>query len=78
MMVTDGGTGSGTSGPSVEKIYESLFGVKNGVVRPSTSVLVGGQPKASLPVVRSDGTPVTPKGKNSGVAAGRPQATGTG
>jgi penicillin-binding protein 2 len=78
MMVTDGGTGSGTSGPSVEKIYESLFGVKNGVVRPSASVLVGGQPKTSLPVVRSDGTPATPRGKNSGVAAGRPQATGTG
>ena len=74
MMVTDGGTGSGTSGPSVRKIYEALFGVKNGVVRPTTSVLVGGAPQASLPVVRADGTPVTPKGKNAGVAAGRPEA----
>ncbi len=44
--------------------------MKNGVVRPNTSVLVGGAPKADLPVVRSDGTPVTPKGKNAGVARG--------
>ncbi len=49
MMVTEGGTGSKTSGPSVRKIYEALFGVKNGVVRPNTSVLVGGEPKADLP-----------------------------
>jgi penicillin-binding protein 2 len=71
MMVTEGGTGSKTSGPSVRKIYEALFGVKNGVVRPNTSVLVGGEPKAGLPTVRPDGTPVTPKGANAGVAAGR-------
>ena len=78
MMVTEGGTGSKTSGPSVRRIYEELFGVKNGVVRPKTSVLVGGAPKADLPVVRSDGTPVTPKGRNAGVAEARPAAAGSG
>ena len=72
MMVTEGGTGSKTSGPSVRRIYEEIFGVKNGVVRPSTSILVGGAPKADLPVVRPDGTPVTPKGRRAGVAPARP------
>lgn len=75
MMVTEGGTGSKTSGPSVRKIYEALFGVKNGVVRPNTSVLVGGAPQAELPIVRPDGTPVTPKGANAGVAPSRPEAS---
>ncbi len=55
MMVTQGGTGSGTSGPSVRKIYEALFGVG----RPS--VFEGGVPSDALPVIREDGTPVTPK-----------------
>jgi len=78
MMVTEGGTGSKTSGPSVRRIYEALFGVKNGVVRPKNSVLVGGAPKTELPVVRPDGTPVTPKGRNAGVAAVRAAEGGTG
>lgn len=75
MMVTEGGTGSQTSGPSVRKIYEELFGVKNGVVRPNQSVLVGGEPRATLPVVRSDGTPVAPRGDRAGVAPSRPGGT---
>lgn len=71
MMVTEGGTGSKTSGPSVRRIYEELFGVQNGVVRPSRSVLVGGEPRTALPVVRPDGTVVTPKGRNAGVVPSR-------
>ena len=67
MMVTEGGTGSKTSGPSVRKIYEALFGVNGRSVNPAKSVLVGGEPKIDLPKVRSDGTPVSPKGKDSGV-----------
>ena len=67
MMVTQGGTGSKTSGPSVRKIYESLFGINGTKVNPSRSVLINGAPSKSLPVVRPDGTPVTPKGKMSGV-----------
>ncbi len=67
MMVTQGGTGSKTSGPSVRKIYEALFGVNGTTVNPNNSILVGGAPSKSLPVIRPDGTPVTPKGKMSGV-----------
>jgi len=68
MMVTEGGTGSKTSGPSVRKIYEALFGVKGQTVNPRDSVLVGGSLQDALPTVRPDGTPVSPKGRGSGVA----------
>jgi penicillin-binding protein 2 len=67
MMVTQGGTGSKTSGPSVRKIYEALFGIDGTTVNPNKSVLIGGAPSKELPVIRPDGTPVTPKGKMSGV-----------
>jgi len=69
MMVTQGGTGSKTSGPSVRKIYEALFGVNGSKVNPNNSVLIGGAPSKSLPVIRPDGTPVTPKGKMSGMVS---------
>jgi penicillin-binding protein 2 len=78
MMVTEGGTGSKTSGPSVRKIYEAIFGVRYGTVVPGRSVLVGGEPRASLPVVKADGTPVMPKGKDAGVAPSRPITYGGG
>lgn len=66
MMVTQGGTGSKTSGPGVRKIYEALFGVKGGSVDPSRSVLVDGVPSKKLPTIRPDGTPVIPRGDQSG------------
>jgi penicillin-binding protein 2 len=61
MMVTRGGTGSVTVGPGVRSIYDAIFGVVDGVVTPGASVLVGGAPAEGLPVVRPDGTPVTPE-----------------
>ena len=74
MMVTQGGTGSKTSGPSVRKIYEELFGVNGTSVNPANSVLIGGAPLKKLPTVRPDGTPVAPRGKMSGLSS----ATGGG
>ena len=71
MMVTQGGTGSKTSGPSVRNIYEALFGVSGQTVNPNKSVLVGGTPQKRLPVIRPDGTPVAPKGKDAGVVVAR-------
>ena len=67
MMVTEGGTGSKTSGPSVRKIYEALFGVRGDTIDPRASVLIGGEPLTALPEVGPDGIPVTPKGQQSGV-----------
>jgi penicillin-binding protein 2 len=59
MMVSQGGTGSGVSGPSVEKIYEALLGVKNRKVVPSAALLPS--PPRTLPVIKADGTIVVPK-----------------
>ena len=71
MMVTQGGTGSKTSGPSVRKIYEALFGVQGTDVNPRRSVLIDGEPSSDLPVIRDDGTPVVPLGEDSGLPDGR-------
>jgi penicillin-binding protein 2 len=61
MMVSQGGTGSGTSAPSVRKIYEAIYGIDGRKVDPSKSVLVGGAPSTTLPTIRKDGTPVYPE-----------------
>jgi len=74
MMVAEGGTGAKTSGPSVRKIYEALFGVSGKNVNPANSVLLGGRPREGLPVFRPDGTPVGPTGKDSGVTNQRSDA----
>jgi len=60
MMVSQGGTGAGTSAPSVRKIYEALYGITGSTIDPAKSVLVGDAPATKLPTVRSDGTPVYP------------------
>jgi penicillin-binding protein 2 len=60
MMVSQGGTGAGTSAPSVRKIYEAIYGVTGSSIDPTKSVLQGGAPAAKLPTVRKDGTPVYP------------------
>ncbi len=61
MMVAQGGTGSGTSGPSVRRIYEEIFGIRGGVIDPATSILKGGSPVNSLPGIRKDGLPNYPE-----------------
>jgi len=65
MMVTQGGTGSGTSGPAVRKIWEALYGIRGMSVNPKRSVLPGATPPARLPTFAGDGEilpPVTTKG----------------
>jgi penicillin-binding protein 2 len=61
MMVSQGGTGSGTSAPSVRKIYEAIYGISGTTIDPRKSVLVGGKPSLRLPSIRKDGTPVYPE-----------------
>jgi penicillin-binding protein 2 len=56
MMVSQGGTGAGTSGPGVKKIYEALFGVSGGSVDPRRSALPGGRLPSALPQINPDGT----------------------
>ncbi len=57
MMVSQGGTGGGTSGPSVRGIYEALFGVVDGQADPARSVLVGADVATDPPHVGEDGVP---------------------
>ena len=41
MMVTQAGTGSGTSGPAVRKIWEALYGVNGMKVNTDKAALPG-------------------------------------
>ncbi len=79
MMVTEGGTGSAAAGPSVRAIYEEIFGVVGTDVDPDRSVLIDGVPSSDLPIVRADGTPITPGMRPSGLdAEGQDAATRSG
>jgi len=60
MMVSQGGTGSGVSGPSVAELYKRLFGIDGTRVDLARASPPGGQPTSDLPAVRPDGTVVQP------------------
>ncbi|MFA7266158.1 MAG: penicillin-binding protein 2 [Candidatus Nanopelagicales bacterium] len=83
-MVSQGGTGAGTCGPSVRAIYEALFGVSGTTVNPGKSVFAGGKPSAELPAVTSDGIgkagqgiqPVSPSVTNPPPAGGESPVPG--
>ncbi|WP_189298799.1 penicillin-binding protein 2 [Streptomyces albospinus] len=55
MTISQGGTGSGASGPAVRKIYDALYGVNDkGEIDPEAALLP--KPETSLPKIESDGT----------------------
>lgn len=56
MVVPEGGTGSGTSAPSVNEIYRALFGINGFAVNPANAIVPDGQPIKGLPTVKKDGT----------------------
>lgn len=60
MMVSQGGTGSGVSGPSVAELYKTLFGIDGSRVDLAAASPPGGHPTSELPGVRPDGTVVAP------------------
>jgi penicillin-binding protein 2 len=60
MMVSQGGTGSGTSGPAIRKIYETLYGVKGTRVLPAQAAIPGVAPPSQLPVFADDGSILPP------------------
>ena len=49
MMVSQGGTGSGTSGPAIRKIWEALYGIDGTRVDTSAAALPGARPPVGLP-----------------------------
>ncbi|MCW2812952.1 MAG: spoVD [Nocardioides sp.] len=60
MMVSQGGTGSGTSGPGVRAIWESLYGVQGEDVVPARAAIPGTVLPQRLPSFRRDGTILPP------------------
>lgn len=60
MMVSQGGTGSGTSGPAVRAIWEALYGITGEEVRPGDAAIPGTVPPAALPSFRRDGSILPP------------------
>ncbi len=60
MMVSQGGTGSGTSGPAIRKIWETLYGVRGESVQPRQAAIPGTAPPSKLPVFAKDGSILPP------------------
>jgi penicillin-binding protein 2 len=60
MMVSQGGTGSGTSGPGIRAIWESLYGVDGEQVVPGRAAIPGTTPPDELPNFRDDGSILPP------------------
>lgn len=60
MTISQGGTGSGASGPAVRNIYEALYGVsEDGKIDNKQALLP--TPQKSLPKIESDGSIDAPK-----------------
>ncbi|MFF3417105.1 penicillin-binding protein 2 [Streptomyces sp. NPDC002698] len=55
MTISQGGTGSGASGPAVRKIYNALYGISDeGVIDKKNALLP--TPQKGLPKIQTDGT----------------------
>ncbi len=61
MMVSQGGTGSGTSGPAIRKIYEELYGVDGLGVDPKRAAIPGVVAPERLPTFTRDGSILSPR-----------------
>jgi penicillin-binding protein 2 len=55
MQVSQGGTGSGTSGDAVRRIWEALYGIHGSKVVPADAAEPGAQPPTTLPVFHPNG-----------------------
>jgi penicillin-binding protein 2 len=60
MMISQGGTGSGSTGDGVRKIWEALYGVDGETVVPRTAVIPGTVPPEKLPIFGRDGSILPP------------------
>lgn len=61
MMISQGGTGSGTSGDAVRAIWETLYGVRDGAVAPARAAIPGTTPPVELPSFADDGSILPPR-----------------
>ncbi len=60
MMISQGGTGSGSTGEGIRAIWESLYGVAGEEVVPSQAAIPGVTPPAQLPTFGEDGSILPP------------------
>ncbi|MCW2784986.1 MAG: Peptidoglycan glycosyltransferase [Marmoricola sp.] len=60
MMVTQAGTGSGTSGPAVRSIWESLYGITGEDVNSQHAAIHGVTPPKKLPLFATNGSILPP------------------
>ena len=65
MMVSQGGTGSGTSGPAIRKIWEQLYGIKGTDVKPAKAAIPGTRSPRGLPTFARDGSILPPASKGA-------------
>ncbi|GAB7004581.1 penicillin-binding protein 2 [Nocardioides sp. AN3] len=69
MMVTQGGTGSGTAGEPVRHIWESLYGITDGQVKAKRAAIGGTTPPKGLPTFAKDGSILPPISAGRGASA---------
>lgn len=60
MMISQGGTGSGSVGEGIRKVWETLYGIDGLDVNPSRSAIPGVTPPVRLPTFMHDGTILPP------------------
>jgi penicillin-binding protein 2 len=65
MMVSQAGTGSGTSGPAVRAIWEALYGISGSTVDPARAAIPGTTPPHQLPTFLDDGSILPPARKGA-------------
>ncbi len=65
MMVSQGGTGSGTSGPAIRKIYEALYGIKGMDVDRERAAIPGVVAPDELPSFAGDGAILPPRPRSA-------------
>ena len=63
MMISQGGTGSGSTGEGIRKIWETLYGIDGETVRPADAAIPGTTPPTALPTFTQDGTILPPARK---------------
>ncbi|HXH79838.1 penicillin-binding protein 2 [Nocardioides sp.] len=60
MMISQGGTGSGSTGEAVRKIWETLYGVRGEKVHPEKAAIPGVVAPRTLPTFLADGSILPP------------------
>ncbi|TJZ55808.1 penicillin-binding protein 2 [Streptomyces piniterrae] len=76
MTISQGGTGSGASGPAVRKIYNAIYGLNDkGDLDPKAALLP--KPQATLPKIEPDGTIVAQPFKPYVAPKPSPSASGS-